>query len=176
MRAWDAAGANPVLLLDMVTDSPNGLAGDNVLLTTSAFNTLMAGVPSYATDFTLAQPIPASYLTGGKVTFESNGGTIYWSVAFGAYTGTNTGNTQNDTDGNFGAPFASALPTNAFQGIRFTGLATAPSTTNVADYALTTDPATVRNNARNTFTVIPEPASAALLGLGVVMLARRRRS
>ncbi len=175
LRAWDAAGANPVLLFDIPSTVPNGSAGDNVLLTTAAFNTLMSGVPGYATDFTLAQPIPQSYLSGGKVTFESDGGTIYWSVAFGAYTGTNLGDTTNDADGNFGAPFASPLPTAGTQGIRFTGAFGAASTTNVADYALTAQPATVRNNARNTFTVVPEPASAALLGLGVLALVRRRR-
>ena len=175
LKAWDATGANPVLLLDITTNVANSAGGANVLLTTPAFNTLMSGVPGYATDFTLAQPIPASYLSGGKVTFEDDGGTIYWSVAFGAYTGSNLGNTTNDADGNFGAPFASPLPTGGLQGIRFTGAFGAASTTNVADYALTPSPATVRNNAGTPFTVVPEPASAALLGLGVLALVRRRR-
>ncbi len=175
LRAWDATGANPVLLLDITANVSNGAGGANVLLTTPAFNALMSGVPGYSTDFTLAQPIPASYLSGGKVTFEDDGGTVYWSVAFGAYTGSNLGSTQNDADGNFGAPFASPLPTGGFQGIRFTGAFGAASTTNIADYALTPDPAVVRNNAGTSFTVVPEPASAALLGLGVLALVRRRR-
>jgi hypothetical protein len=175
LKAWDAAGLNPVVLLDITTGVTNGNTGDNVLLTTAAFNTAMSGVSGYSSDFTLAQPIPQSYLSGGKVTFEDDGGTIYWAVAFGAYTGTNTGDVTNDANGNFGAPFASALPISGRQGIRFTGTATALSTTNVADYALTADPATVRNNARTSFTVVPEPASAALVGLGVLFAARRRR-
>lgn len=177
--ARDAAGLNPILLLDMTTPVANGTTGDNVLLASSAFNTIMTSVygASYASDFTLANLIPASYLSGGKVTFEDDGGTIYWSTAFGNYTGTNLGSTQNDPDGNFGAP-TSALPTNSRQGIRFPGAAAAASTTNFNDYALTADPATVRNNARNSFIVAPEPGTAALLAAGALAglaFIRRRR-
>lgn len=174
VRAWDANGANPVMLIDMTTNVANGLAGDNVLLTSSAFNTIMASVGGYSTDFTLTNTIPLSYLSGGKITFESNAGLVYWSLAFGTYLGTNTGSTQNDADGDFGAP-AVAPPTGSREGIRFTGAATALSTTNAADYALTPNPATVRNNARLSFTVVPEPGTASLLGLGAFALAARRR-
>ena len=148
IRAWDAAGANPVLLIDMTTNVTNGSVGDNVLIASASFNTIMAAVGGYSADFTLTNLIPVTYLSGGKVTFEDDGGTIYWSTAFGAYTGTNLGNTTNDPDGNFGAP-TFALPTGSIQGVRFTGTAAAASTTNVLDYALTANPATVRNNARN---------------------------
>ncbi len=179
LRAWDALGQNPITLFDIPTSVTNGLTGDRVLLTTVAFNTVMAGVPGYSTDFTLTTPIPSSYLSGGKVTFENDAGTlIYWGLAFGSYTGTNLGSGDNDTD--FGAPFATGLPTAAAQGIHFGGAATAPSTTNAADYSLTSNPATVINNARTSFTVVPEPGSLAFVSLGAAALgglvfARRRR-
>jgi hypothetical protein len=181
LEAWDAAGANPILLLTFPNDISHSNAGDNVLLTTTSFDTVMAGVSGYAKDFTLTNAIPSSYLAGGKVTFENPGGSIiYWSVAFGSYAGTNTGDTINDADGQFSPKFASALPTSGRQGIRFTGVATAQSTNNAADYALTANPATVRNNAGTSFTVVPEPGSLAFIGLGGAALggmifARRRR-
>ncbi len=183
LRAWDAAGANPLLLLDVTTNvTTNTAAGSNVLLASAAFNSLMGSVPGYSSDFTLASTIPASYLTGGKVTWESDAGVIEWSLAFGAYTGTtspNTGLAANTTGatGNFGSP-APAPPTSALQGIRTILAATATSTGNSADYAVTANPTTVRNNAGTTFTVVPEPGSAALLAGGVMMgvaFLRRRR-
>ena len=182
LRAWDAAGANPVLLIDLTTNVTNGTTGDNILIASASFNTIMTTAfgAGYVKDFTLTNLIPSSYLNGGKVTFEDDGGTIYWSVAFGAYTGTNTGNSTNDSDGNFGSPTL-ALPTASRQGDRFTGAASALSTTNVADYALSADPASVRNNARTSYVVAPEPGSAAVLlagglGLAGMAFARRRRS
>lgn len=181
LRAWDENGSNPVLLLDIASAVPNQGLGVTVLLTTASFDTLMAGVPGYDSDFTLATPIPFSYLDGGKVTFEDDGGFIYWSVAFGSYVGTNlAGDTTNDSNANFGAPFANALPFETLRGIRFTGTASAGSSTNAADYAFTADPAQVRNNANQTFTVVPEPASMSFMALGAlalggVIFARRRR-
>jgi hypothetical protein len=178
--AYNATGTGQTLLLDLASDVSHGSLGDNVLLTTASFDSYMAGVPGYTKDFTLAAQIPAGYLNGGKVTFEDNFGTIYWSVAFGSYTGSNTGNTTNDSDGNFGAPFSGVLPSSSRQGIRFTGTASALSTTNVADYALTANPATVRNNAGSSFTVVPEPGSISFVALGAaalggIVFARRRR-
>jgi hypothetical protein len=182
LRAWDAAGNNPILLLDITSSVTNGNAGDNILLATPKFNQDMAGVTNYASDFVLSNPIPEAYLSGGKVTFEDDSGNVYWSVAFGSYTGTNTGLNSNTSSpsGSFGAPFASALPSAGFQGIRFTGSASASAASNSTDYALTLNPATVRNNQRNSFTVVPEPASLSFLALGAVGLggmiyARRRR-
>ncbi|HEX8312477.1 MAG TPA: PEP-CTERM sorting domain-containing protein [Chthoniobacteraceae bacterium] len=175
LRAFDAAGLNPVLLLNIGSNVSSGTAGANVLLTTAAFNTRMSAVPGFATDFTLTNAIPASYLNGGKVTFEDDNGGVLWAVAFGNYTGTNTGLTDNDANGDFGAPFASPLPTATAQGIRFTGTASALSTTNSADYAFTPDPAVVRNNAGNSFSVVPEPGSTALLALGALGLTGMRR-
>lgn len=176
--AYDANGANPVILLDPTTSVGINTAGSNVLFTSAAFNSLMTAVPGYASDFTLASTIPSSYFAGGKVTWESNAGVVQWALAFGAYIGTNTGLASNTTgaSGNFGAPFAGALPTLGTQAIRFTGAASALSTANSSDYAFSS-PATVRNNAGASFAVVPEPGTAALLvafGLGAVAFARRR--
>ncbi len=180
LRAWDSAGQNPVLLLNITDDVDNSNGGARILLTTPAFDSLMSSVPGYSTDFTLTTAIPEFYLTGGKITFEDDFGTIFWSLAFGNYTGTNTGDFTNDPNGNFGPP-APALPTNSRQGIRFTGAASAASNTNALDYALTANPASLTNNNGNIFVAIPEPASAALfaagvMGLGSLLFARRRSS
>jgi hypothetical protein len=175
--AYNATGGGAVTLITIPSSVTNGAAGANILLTTPSFNLAMGQVPGFASDFTFTTPIPASYLSGGKLAFQS-GSTIYWAVAFGAYTGSNAGDFTNDADGNFGAPTV-AIPTNSLQGIRFTGAASAGSTTNLADYALTSNPAQVRNNSPtgSPFTVVPEPGSAAILGalgLAAVVISRRR--
>ncbi len=184
--AADATGSNRVLLLDIGANVSVSTQGARVLLSTSSFTTKMnsTGGPAFAPDFTLTSAIPSSYLTGGRVTFEADGGTvstpgtIYWSLTFGSYTGTNTGSTTNDADGNFGSPTV-APPTNTFQGVGFTGAASALSTTNAANYALTADPATVTKNSGTAFTVVPEPGSVAFIGLGALAMLgvffRRRR-
>ena len=123
---------------------------------------MQATQPTFTPDFTLANPIPASYLAAGRLTFEQDGGTvstpgtILWSLSWGGagYTGPNTGDTTNDANGNFGPPYGSSLPTSGAQGIRFTGAATALSTTNLADYAPTANPATVVKNNGTSF-VLP---------------------
>ena len=84
LRAWDAAGFNPVLLLDMTTNVSVATSGTRILLVTSSFTTkAQALFPTFAPDFTLANPIPASYLAAGRLTFESDGGIIYWSLSWG---------------------------------------------------------------------------------------------
>ena len=66
LRAWDANGANPVLVVDMDADVANGAAGGRVLIASPQF----AAVPSPQRRLQHDQPIPASYLTAGKLTFE----------------------------------------------------------------------------------------------------------
>jgi hypothetical protein len=154
VRAWDATGANPVLLVDMVSDVPSGALGDRVLLATNGFLS-----PTLIPDFIMA-PIPASYLAAGKITFEQDDGTVWWGFAWGgaAYTGTNMGvagasGAANDTDGDFNPPFAGPLPSSNTQAVRFTGAASAQSTNNAADYALTPGAAVFTKNDGSNGTV-----------------------
>jgi len=154
LRAWDAAGANPVLVLDIPTDVPNAAQGAHVLIVSSQFAANFPLTP----DFVMTNVIPASYLAAGKLTFEDDLGTVYWSLAWGggAYTGTNTGTIDNDADGNFNPPFAGPMPSSNLQAVRFTGAASAMSTNNAADYALTAGAATFTNNAGASTTVPAE--------------------
>jgi hypothetical protein len=152
VRAWDSAGANPVLLVDMTTAVANGSTGDRVLLATSNF------LPGLTPDFVMAA-IPPAYLPAGKITFEDDSGFVWWSFAWGGafYTGTNTGATTaqdgNDADGNFNPPFGLSINTGNTQAVRFSGAAGALSTTNLADYALTPGAAVFTNNAGGNGTV-----------------------
>jgi hypothetical protein len=106
-------------------------------------------------DFIMTNPIPASYLAAGKLTWESDAGSVLWSVAWGgaSYTGTNSGLTTNDADGNFNPPFAGALPSGSNQALFFTGAAGALSTNNAADYMITPGDAVFTNNAGASGTV-----------------------
>jgi hypothetical protein len=119
-----------------------------------------ANFPSHTTppavpDFTIANLIPASYFAAGSLCWESNAGTIFWRLSWGgaAYTGPNTGARSNDSDGNFGPPFGSALPSSGVTALQFQGSTTARSTTNLADYLLTTGAVVFVNNAGASFTV-----------------------
>jgi hypothetical protein len=151
LRAWDAAGQNPILVVDMTTDVPIGTAGARVLVSTPGF----AGAFGPTPDFVMTNPIPPSYLAAGKLTWEDDLGTVYWSLAWGgaAYTGTNTGTTDNDADGNFNPPFPLPLPAATGQSVLFPGPFNAPSTNNAADYIVSPGNATFTNNAGETGTV-----------------------
>jgi len=145
--AHDAAGANPVLLIDFTTVVPNQGTGVRVLAATASFSAHTS--PAVAPDFVLTNPIPASYLAAGSLTFEDDFGTIYWRLSWGGtgYTGTGSGVITNDGDGNFNPPFDGPLPSAGSQALIFTGGASDPSTTNAADYALTAAGAVFTNNA-----------------------------
>ena len=60
IRVWDAAGANPILIVDLDQTVPNHLTGDRVLIASSSFVT--ATNPDAAPDFTMTSFIPPSYL------------------------------------------------------------------------------------------------------------------
>jgi hypothetical protein len=149
----DAAGLNPIIVKDMTSNVANSSAGDRVLIVSSNFVSQTS--PDVLPDFVMTQTIPASYLAAGRLTFEDDFGTIYWSLSWGGtnYTGSNTGNITNDPDGNFGPPFGGVLPSTNSSALFFTGSATAASANNLADYAVTPGPATFTNNARQQFVV-----------------------
>ncbi len=153
IRVWDAAGANPIIVIDFASNVTNSPTGARVLVCTNAF--LAKTSPVTMPDFLMTNPIPVSYMAAGKMTFEADNGSVLWSVAWGgaSYTGANTGTTVNDLDGNFGSPFPGPLPSSTTQALYFPGAATAASTTNNADYALTPGAAVFTNNAPASFTV-----------------------
>jgi hypothetical protein len=153
VKAWDAAGLNPVIVIDMTTNVPNGQGGDRVLIGTAAFQSKLS--PSIPLDFTMTAPIPPSYLAAGSLTFEDDFGTVYWRLSWGGagYTGPGTVALTNDADGNANPPFGGALPTGSLQALRFPGAFTAPSTNNAADYSVTAGASVWTNNARNPGTV-----------------------
>ncbi len=183
--AADENGANRVLLLDIGSNAASGTAGAHVLLTTSGFTQALinGGNASFAPDFTLANPIPAAYLDAGRLTFEADGGsvaapgTIYWSLSWGGdnYTGPTSGDFTNDSNGNFGPSFPSSLPTTTNGGLIFTGTAAASSTTNLADYALSTAPTTVTKNSGTAFTLPALPVAGDYDGDHQVTIADYNR-
>jgi hypothetical protein len=148
IRAWDASGANPIVIVDMETDVANNTAGSRVLIVSPQYDSAFG--PDE--DFVMTNLIPASYLAAGKLTFETDGGLVYWSLAWGgaSYTGGNFGTFDNDADGNFSPPFAGPLPSSSLQALQFTGIASAPSTNNAANYALTAGTAVLINNDNET--------------------------
>lgn len=145
IRAWNAAGASPVLIVDFDAPVSVSVLGSRVLSATPGFATGGQGpTPDFVMD-----PIPAAYLAAGKLTFEDDSGNVLWSLCWGgaSYTGTNTGGFTNDSDGNFGPCFSGPLPTAAAQAVKFRNGPGSPSTTNAADYELTPGPAAFTNNA-----------------------------
>jgi autotransporter-associated beta strand protein len=156
IRAFDATGSNPILLHDFTTSVANGTTGARVLIASQNFANYLPGITP---DFVMSSLIPAPYLNGGRITFEDDAGTIWWSLAFGTYTGSNLGNTSNDVDGNFGPPFSGVLPSSATNAVYFPGPATALSTNNLADYLLSGNNVFFRNNGGFAAAVISDAAS-----------------
>jgi len=174
--AWDANGANPVLIINFAQNVPNATTGDRVLIGTPAFVAMTS--PNAVANFMMTNPIPVSYLAAGSLTFEDDFETVYWRLSWGGagYTGSTLGDSTNDNDpgfglAEFGPPFAGPLPSTTLQALRFSGAANALSTSNAADYSLTAEAAVFRNNARNNFTVVaPEPILGDIDGDGDVDL------
>lgn len=164
----DATGSNPVLIHNLTTDVAVGLTDRRVLLASANF--LAQTSPATVADFPMTNLIPASYLCAGTLTFEDDFGTVYWRLSWGgaSYTGTGAGNIANDSDGNFNPPFAGPLPTSNLQALQFTGSATALSTNNAAQYALTTGASVWRNNANTVFTLVGSGAARGACCNGLV--------
>ena len=150
LRAWDASGANPVLLIDFSSDVVSGGADVRVLVVSPDMTTMTS--PPVVADFTMTNPIPAAYLSGGSITFEGDDGIVYWRLSWGTYSGDNSGSTINDPNGDFGPPFGEALPS-WDQGLLFQGAATDLSADNETDYALTASQPVLTNNAGDTFAI-----------------------
>jgi len=152
---FDAAGLNPITVLNVASNVANGAVGAHVLIASVNFpsHTMPVAVP----DFTMANLIPVSYFAAGSLAWESDSGTVFWRLSWGgaAYNGPNSGSTDNDADGNFGPPFGGAIPAICASALQFQGNATDFSTNNAADYLLIGSPIVFFNNAGASFTVIP---------------------
>ena len=155
LRAWNAAGANPVMVIDFTTNVPNHGVGVRVLVLSNAMIPNLTG--SSNADYIMTNLIPASYLAAGSLTFEDNFGTIWWRTSWGgaSYTGSGSVNATNDGqgDGTFNPPFASALPSATNQAILTTLAASAGGFSTLADYTLTPGAAVLTNNAGTARTV-----------------------
>ena len=152
IRAWDATGNNPVVVIDFAQNVPSHGPGVRILIASPNFANLTN--PPANPDFTMTNLIPSSYLASGSLTFEDDAGTtIYWRLSWANYSGSNSGSITNDPDGNFGPPFPGSLPSSKVQALLFQGAATAQSNNNAADYALTEGAAVFANNAGASFTV-----------------------
>ena len=155
--ALDANGANPVVVCDLNATVPISTGGSRILLTTAAFNSL-TDIPTVS-DFTMALPIPASYLAAGSITFQNDAGTLlYWRLSWGggSYVGPCAGlQTVNFPDGNNCPPIAVALPSAGLNCPRFFGPPAAGGTTNLADYVVSDSASVWVNNAGNMFVLVP---------------------
>ena len=155
-KLWvrDAAGLNPVLLIDLA-DVAGCASGDRVLIASPNFTGLLDN--AIQPDFTLTNLIPESYLAAGTMTFEDDlGNTVYWRLSWGgkSYTGDTSGSMFNDADGDYGPPYDGPLPADGLQALQFQGSATAQSMNNQEDYALTKGASTWTNNADESGTLV----------------------
>ncbi len=150
MRVFDAQGLNPVTVINFGTNVTFSGCGRLVLITSANFEL----DPSITSDFTMTNLIPASYLAAGSLTFESDGGIVYWRLSWGGagYTGSQTGSVANDANGNFGV-YPNALPSTPQRALRFQPSCNALSTTNQTDYAVTLGQSVWTNNANQSGTV-----------------------
>lgn len=142
LRVFDAAGANPVLLVDLATTVANDGLGVRVLIATPEWNAAQSPAPDY-----LMTAIPPAYLAGGRLVFESDGGIPVYSVCWGTYAGSNSGPLDNDDDGNYGPCVPGPLPATGLAALLFEGTASALGTSNAADYSPTAGAAIFTNNA-----------------------------
>jgi hypothetical protein len=157
LMAYDATGANPIVLIDFDKSVPNGDLGDRVLIVTEAMKNYTD--PPVVADFIFTNPIPESYLASGRIAFESsNGAQKLWALHTGgdSYTGPTEGALDNDDDGDFGPPFDGAVPTDG-AALKFGGGPADKSSTNQEDYALTDALAVLTNNAGDTSQVVQPP-------------------
>ena len=151
--AWDANGANPVLLKAFLSAVSNSAAGAHMLVGTANLNA--STNPPLTPDFVLDNPIPASYIAAGSLTFEDTFGTVYWRVSWGgaSYLGPTGGSITNDADGLFGV-YPDPLPIGSAQALLFQFAASAPSTANQDDYAVTPAAAVFTKNSGTSASIV----------------------
>jgi hypothetical protein len=151
----DAAGAHPVVLIDFDTDITPEVQGERILIVSTGFAAHAS--PAVAPDFTLVNTIPDTYLAAGSLTYETNRGLVLWRLSWGGntYTGTTHGAGFNDQDGDFGPPFRGPLPSTGTKALLFQNAASAKSTTNASDYAVTGGAAVFTNSAGDAVVVTP---------------------
>lgn len=173
IRAFDAQGNNPVVLITFDANVTNAQMGESILITSGEFDGLTD--PPAAADFAMTNRIPDSHLAAGSLTFEGPDGTVLWRLCWGgaAYSGPQTGSKVNDNDGNFGPPLDGPLPSTSLSSILITRPAGNLSTNSATDYSLSTGPAVFTNNVRQSFTLVDrcpdDPAKAApgVCGCGI---------
>jgi hypothetical protein len=157
VMAYDAAGLNPVLIVDMTTNVANPGSGTRILIASASFATDPAVTP----DFVMTNTIPASYLAAGSLTFESDSGDVLWRICWGGkgYTGPTTIAEDNDAeeDGTIAPILIDALPSSSLQALLFNGTAIAGATNNAAQYAVTAGAATFVSNGGQSGTVVGAP-------------------
>lgn len=149
--AYDAAGLNPVTLITFPRNINNSGSGVRILVASASF--IASSSPNAQPDFEMTNLIPESYLAAGRITFEDDFGTIYWSLAYGGsnYTGPTNGSLDNDADGEFGPPFDGPLPSTSTSALHFKGLASDMSRSNDVDYRVTPAPAVFFNSSGGRF-------------------------
>lgn len=156
--AYDAAGQNPIVLIDFEEPVANSAAGARVLVASEGF--IPHTNPPIQPDFLFTNLLPARYLAAGSIVFLSDADDfvvcrLSWGGA--AYTGDTNGGLTNDDDGEFGPPYPDALPGSGVQALFYQADFAGLSSTNAADYALTEGAAVFINNAGAEFTVrVPE--------------------
>jgi len=167
LRVWDANGMNPIVVHTFVGSVAVGTVGSRILICTPSFAALTS--PPAIADATITLLIPPSYFAAGKLTFET-GTTTWWAVAWGglAYTGTNMGNMNNDSDGQFSPAFSMPVPSASTSALQFPGLAIALSTNNLADYIITPGASTWVNNAGVSFALMQAPPTGRCCTAGGV--------
>jgi Calx-beta domain len=135
----DAAGLNPITIVDLGNFVPNSALGSRVLIASSTFGN--HSTPAAIPDFLMTNIIPQSYLAAGSLMFQRDTGGVLWRLSWGGagYTGSNSGETTNDADGNFGPPVPGKLPSCGAYALLFKNAANAKSTNNSADYRVTSE-------------------------------------
>lgn len=167
LNGLNASGSTTTLLYDWTAAYPALGAGETVLIATPGFE----AVVGFAPDFVMVANSLVS-APDGRVTFAQDTGSIVDAVAYGAFTGSNTG---------YGTP-AAALPTDGCTSLT----RTQAGVSNSADFGSALGTPTRNDGTTTTLSCPPPPVPSAglaaqaalvgsLLGASGWTLARLRR-